>query len=245
MGIVVFIVVCSIFLLLAKNRNRDVQDLEQEAIKTFRSEDQTKEVQAKQVTTLSESYDSVKTKELAVSDIKFAEKTLFVTKDIIDLTPQTTSQKKYSPGNYLVGEDLKEGEYIVFSDDEEMFIKIKGQLQRKERVEFSCIGSCIVKLCQWDKIELRNGYMAPLEEEMYQPKHNQVYMLKVGKHIQAGEYELSQVDSSRFAVYYLMNDSMLQFDQVVDADAIFGKTTIYISDGQYIYLENAQLEKLK
>ena len=70
---------------------------------------------------------------------------------------------------------------------------------------------------------------------------SQAYMLKVGVHIEAGTYQLKQLDTSRFAVYYILSESTLQFDHAIDSDAVFGAATITVSDGQYIYLENAKL----
>lgn len=70
-----------------------------------------------------------------------------------------------------------------------------------------------------------------------------VYTFKVGTHIESGKYKISQRDCTKFAVYYIWNNGILNFDDSVDSDAIWGNEVIDLKDGQYIYLENAVMKR--
>ena len=52
---------------------------------------------------------------------------------------------------------------------------------------------------------------------------------------------LQQADNTRFAVYYILRDSMLDLDNAIDSDAVFGTAELALEPGQYVYLENAVL----
>lgn len=154
------------------------------------------------------------------------------------------AEKQYPADCYTVDEDIPHGEYVVFSEEGyEASIGVTQPHQKKERLSFSFVGSCILKLSQGEKFRLQNGHAVPFDSMPEILNRSRSYMLKVGTHIEAGTYQLKQVDTNRFAVYYILNDSTLQFDDAMDSDAVFGATTITVCDGQYIYLENAKLEK--
>ena len=67
-------------------------------------------------------------------------------------------------------------------------------------------------------------------------------MLKVGQHIAAGQYSVKQANNAQFAIYYILKDSMMNLDEAIDSDAIFGTVDLTLVDGQYVYLENAVIE---
>ena len=158
----------------------------------------------------------------------------------------TSVTKQYFADLYTVDKDIPQGEYVIFSENGcEASIGIVLPHQKKERLSFSFIGSCILKLSQGEKFRLRNGHAVPLEAIPEILDRSRAYMLKVGTHIESGTYQLKQVDASRFAVYYILRDSTLQFDDAIDSDAVFGTATVTITDGQYIFLENASLEGIK
>ena len=157
---------------------------------------------------------------------------------------ESKTADKFSDGYYTVGDDLPSGEYVILSDGaKETTIKVTPQRHRKERVSFSFVGSCLLTLCNGESFEIRNGCASPIDSIKDIPRTSTSYMLKIGTHISAGVYELKQANSSRFAVYYILKDSMLNLDEAVDSDAVFGSVELKLIDGQYIYLENAILEK--
>lgn len=152
------------------------------------------------------------------------------------------SKKQYPADWYTVGEDIPQGEYVIFSEDGcKASINVTPPNAKKEKLTFSFVGSCILTLASGDKFRLSDGQATPIANVPEILDRSQAYMLKVGVHIEAGTYQLKQLDTSRFAVYYILSDSTLQFDHAIDSDAVFGAATITVSDGQYIYLENAKL----
>ena len=153
-------------------------------------------------------------------------------------------KKRYPSDSYTVDEDIPQGEYVIFSKKGcQASIHVTPPRQKKERLSFSFVGSCILKLSPGEKFRLCNGDAFSLDQVPEITDRSQSYMLKVGMHIEAGDYQLKPVDTHRFAVYYILNDSTLLFDCAVDSDAVFGSAVITVCDGQYIYLENAKLEK--
>ncbi len=160
-----------------------------------------------------------------------------------DLECHVAQTESFFNGYYTVGEDLPTGEYVIVSEcGKEADIKVTPHRHKKERVALSFSGSCIITLCQGDSFEIRNGNATSLEKVNIISRETKVYMLKVGLHIPSGNYLLKQAVTSHFAVYYIMGDSMMVFNDALDSDAVFGEVKLSLEEGQYIYLENATLE---
>lgn len=161
---------------------------------------------------------------------------------------QTEAPNKYPGGYYgsyyTVGEDIPAGEYVVFSNSSDnTSIKVTPKRHKKERLAFVFSGSCLVTLIEGELFEIANGYAMPIDVVDAIPTYYGSYMLKVGVHVPAGKYLLKQASESRFAIYYVFPDSDINFDGAVDSDAIWGTQEIVLEDGNYVYIENAALEK--
>lgn len=152
---------------------------------------------------------------------------------------------KFLDGYYTVGDDIPEGEYVIISDGaKETTIKVTPKRHKKERLTFAFSGSCLLTLLHGEEFEIRDGYAISIDKATEIPKDGTSYMLKVGAHVPPGKYLLKQVNNTRFAVFYILADSMMNLDQAVDSDAVFGTEEITLRDGQYVYLENATLETM-
>lgn len=150
----------------------------------------------------------------------------------------------YYGSDYTVGEDIPAGEYVVFSNSSDnTSIKVTPKRHKKERLAFVFSGSCLVTLIEGELFEIANGYAMPIDVVDAIPTYYGSYMLKVGVHVPAGKYLLKQASESRFAIYYVFPDSDINFDGAVDSDAIWGTQEIVLEDGNYVYIENAALEK--
>ena len=147
---------------------------------------------------------------------------------------------------YTVGEDIPEGEYVIFSDSsKKVEIKVTPKRHKKERVSFNFSGSCLLTLIQGDCFEISNGYAMAIDKVTKIPMDSPSYMLKVGTHISSGTYLLKQAYNSRFAVYYILPNSTMNFDEAIDSDAIWGSAELVLNETDYIYLENAVLEPIE
>ena len=158
---------------------------------------------------------------------------------------KTEKSDKFLDGYYTVGEDIPEGEYVIISDSaKETTIKVTPKRHKKGRLTFAFSGSCLLTLLHGEEFEIRNGYAVAIDKATEIPKDCVSYMLKVGVHVPPGNYLLKQANNTRFAVYYILPDSMMNLDQAVDSDAVFGTEEIVLENGQYVYLENAVLEHI-
>lgn len=159
------------------------------------------------------------------------------------LNNKCTNADKYPEGCYTVGENIPIGEYAILSEGvKETTIKVISQRHKKERVNFSFSGSCLLTLSSGDSFEIINGCAIAIDKLDEIPRTCKSYMLKVGQHIAAGQYSVKQANNAQFAIYYILKDSMMNLDEAIDSDAIFGTVDLTLVDGQYVYLENAVIE---
>lgn len=146
--------------------------------------------------------------------------------------------------NCIAGKNVPIGEYLIVSYDG---LTCKAELfEPQKRKPFTAVcfrGYCMVRLRQGERIKLFGGNIIQADKVEKLCADTKVYTFKVGVHIEPGKYKISQRDCTKFAVYYIWNDMILDFNNPEDSDAIWDDETVDLTDGQYIYLENAVIKR--
>ena len=146
--------------------------------------------------------------------------------------------------NYTVGKNISLGEYLIVSyEGLTCKVELFEPKKRKPFSSFCFSGYCIMDIQQDERIKISCGNLIRADEVKNLCVDTKVYTFKVGTHIESGKYKISQRDCTKFAVYYIWNNGILNFDDSVDSDAIWGNEVIDLKDGQYIYLENAVMKR--
>lgn len=153
-------------------------------------------------------------------------------------------QTIYSDGKYIVGEDILPGEYIIVKND--------GVQDANVSVDFSNIkifGNTIINvnisdygIIRYRTIELNGATMYHIDNSP-QLDLKAPGTFKVGKHIEAGEYEVS---STSYVDYYLIDDfaGELSYSKVKEFSYRASPVlkTITVKDGQYLVLNDNSIQ---
>ena len=153
--------------------------------------------------------------------------------------------KKYEEGMYHVGVDIPAGEYIVMNKESiPAYHEVnKGQFNK------DIINNGIVSYN--DYVTVKDGQYITLQRAVMYPA-NQAPVLntsgegvfKVGKDIVAGQYRI--VSTSNILAYYeISKDSNNSFTSIIENDNFIGSRIVTVSNGQYLKVNRAKIEKSK
>ncbi len=149
------------------------------------------------------------------------------------------SENSYSDGKYKIGTDIPAGEYVIFANDEtEAYFCLSSDANGNDIIANDNFQyNSIMKLKKGEYLELSDCYAVPIKEAKIDKK--KAGMLKVGKHIKAGEYKL-ECTSENGAYYCIYNDSR---QQDIDANDNFdGQTYVNVRKGQYLQLSGCKIK---
>ena len=152
---------------------------------------------------------------------------------------------KYEEGMYHVGVDIPAGEYIVMNKESiPAYYEVnKGQFNK------DIINNGIVSYN--DYVTVKDGQYITLQRAVMYPA-NQAPVLntsgegvfKVGKDIVAGQYRI--VSTSNILAYYeISKDSNNSFTSIIENDNFIGSRIVTVSNGQYLKVNRAKIEKSK
>ncbi len=187
--------------------------------------------------------------EIEVSDIEVPE---------IDFSENSVEDDEnvgvYPRGEYVVGEDIPAGEYLLYSDDlgnnvPEGFDEAYASLLDDEEEIFGSWfeSSRYVKLEDGQYLDL--AWCSAYDTSMHTIENNPFEhsgMFKVGVDVEAGTYKVKTIDDSDMYFYYV-HDSLEDFDD----DAMYEffrenyteEKIVTLENGQYLELFHCILEK--
>ena len=155
-------------------------------------------------------------------------------------------------GTFKVGKHIPAGEYAVIEEnsDEGAYISIyKGGCCRDENMlDFTDFrNNYIVNLTDGMYISLCNAHLVPLNEANISV--NISGMFKVGTNIDEGQYILTPTDDYdggyyTYSFYRIIDPSEDYYNSFIDAGDVDEETYISVYNGQYLYIENCNIEKL-
>lgn len=167
---------------------------------------------------------------------------------------ETAAEGVYPRGEYVVGEDIPAGEYLLYSDD------LGSSVPEGFGEAYACLidGSDTVfdswfEYSRYAKLEdgqyLDLSWCSAYDTSMHTIENNPFEhsgMFKVGVDVEAGTYEVKAIDDNAMYFYYV-HDDLEDFND----DAMFDyfrenygeKTEVTLENGQYLELFHCVLEK--
>lgn len=153
-------------------------------------------------------------------------------------------QTVYSDGKYIVGEDILPGEYVIVKNDGVQNAKVSI-----DNTQTKVYGNTIINInvnysgkIKYDLLSLEGVTMYHIDNSP-QLELKVPGTFKVGKHIEAGKYEIS---ADSYVNYYLIDN----FEGLLDKSKLekfyyeIGPEpkTITVKDGQYLVLNNNSIQ---
>lgn len=154
---------------------------------------------------------------------------------------------KYKSGTYKVGIDIPAGEYKLFADggfayyevDKDSSGTLESILSNDNFTTFTYI-----TVSDGQYLELKNCYAYSVDEApVYEPvdgKYDEG-TYKVGVDIPAGEYKV--ISYGGYAYIEVAKDSLGTLESIITNDNFEGDKYITVSDGQYLKINGAYIEK--
>lgn len=143
------------------------------------------------------------------------------------------SEEEYSSGQYKVGTDIPEGEYILFSDSGKGYFCVSSDSNADDIIfNDNFKYNSIITINDGEYLELSRCYAVSFDEVEELSTKEIGSMYKVGVHIPSGEYQLDANDDRGY--YCIYSDS--RHDDIIANDNFEGKCYVTVTDGQYLLL---------
>jgi hypothetical protein len=152
-------------------------------------------------------------------------------------------------GTYKVGEDISDGEYVVFANGMAYIESASDSTGELDSIIFNDNlmnnSHAYVTLAEGEYFKLQSAEMYPVEDAPSVEPDDGVYadgMYKVGEDIPAGEYQIILDSAIDMGYYEVASDSSHQLGSIVTNENVQTDTYLTISDGQYLKLQDVKIE---
>lgn len=163
---------------------------EVEEITTSKVEEGTTTKKEQEATTKKEQ--ETTTKKQQETTTKKQEETTIKQETIEETTTQSQPIKsdRYDEGEYVVGKDIPEGEYVIFAKSLYNFVQFIDNTYKEEIRNEASEHYAYLKLYNNQCLIIKEGYLVPLEKTNFSANDDssQMKILKVGYNIEPGEY---------------------------------------------------------
>jgi len=152
-------------------------------------------------------------------------------------------------GTYKVGEDIPDGEYIVFANGMAYIESASDSTGELDSIIFNDNlmnnAHAYVTLQDGEYFKLQSAEMYPVEDAPSVEPDDGVYadgMYKVGEDLPAGEYQIILDSSIDMGYYEVASDSAHQLGSIVTNENVQADTYLTVSEGQYLKLQDVKIE---
>jgi len=154
-----------------------------------------------------------------------------------EMDAASTFETIYQEGQYKVGVDIPEGEYIVFADGSSGYFCVSSDANGDDIINNENFDyNSIITVRAGQYMELSRCYAVPFAD-VKELDVTGTGMFKVGTHISYGEYKLTTSGSGYYCIY---DDS--ESRNIVANDNFENSTYVYVEDGQYLLLDRCCIE---
>lgn len=164
-----------------------------------------------------------------------------IVNDVVDVCRNAGFQvyeTKYPASQYKVGVDIPEGEYVLFADFGHGYFALTSDGNGNDIISNENFTyNSIIQIDSGEYLTLKDCSAVPSNDVQQLPL-DKADMLKVGLHIEAGEYKL--IADSDSAYYCIYNDS--KQDDIDSNDNFNGQSYITVKDGQYLKMSRCHIE---
>lgn len=154
-------------------------------------------------------------------------------------TPTPVPITEYPDGLYKVGTDLPTGEYVIFKapNAENGYMRLsKDNAQNIIVKDGGFDYNTIITVEKGEYLKITDAYAVPIDKATV--KNYGEGTFKVGTHIPAGSYVLSEFPSEVGTYYVLDDNRQIQYLGRVEID---GSAPVTVKDGQYLILSNCAI----
>lgn len=158
--------------------------------------------------------------------------------------------------SYLVGKDIKAGQYVVFKNENEDFSAFWAITNKTGKKTIDCAftyGTAIITVAKNQRLEIHRGYAVPIKKvskstfKLNKLNKSYDFTAKVGYGFNAGKYKISKAKGYKGKCYvtvYSSNKAPLYKHKV---KSYYGKNSykITLKKGQYLVVTGGTIKKIK
>lgn len=144
-------------------------------------------------------------------------------------------------GTFIVGEDFPAGEYIVFGNENgEAYYELSNTEKKLNYGHFSY--NAILTVEDGQSFVLENAYAVPIAEGTVDTTN--AGTLKVGLHIEAGEYRLVPDEDATdgWGMYSIESSSNPITKEFIDSNLFQEPVYVTVNEGEYLILSHCHIE---
>ena len=147
---------------------------------------------------------------------------------------------------YEVGKDLDPGEYKIFGEREKRWKCTVSKDKNGKSVLFQIIaeGCYTVEIREKEYLILEDAYFKPAVFEPYQSENNGWFAVKVGRDLDAGEYQIFAADEEISGYYAIYKNARYMESEKLEEEFFENKSFIILREGTYFWGENCYIEKM-
>ena len=147
---------------------------------------------------------------------------------------------------YEVGKDLDPGEYKIFGEREKRWKCTVSKDKNGKSVLFQIIaeGCYTVEIREKEYLILEDAYFKPAVFEPYQSENNGWFAVKVGRDLDAGEYQIFAADEEISGYYAIYKNARYMESEKLEEEFFEYKSFIILRVGTYFWGENCYIEKM-
>lgn len=167
--------------------------------------------------------------------------------EVVEVVSEEVSEEAVSEniriedGTFIVGVDFPAGEYIILENGNgEAYYELSNTEKKLSYGSFS--NNAILTVEDGQSFMLENAYAVSVEEETVDT--TEAGTLKVGLHIEAGEYKLvPDADATDgFGLYSIESSSNPLTKEFIDSNLFQEPVNITVNDGEYLILSHCHIE---
>lgn len=153
----------------------------------------------------------------------------------------TVSPKQYSEGQYKVGKDIKEGEYVIFAmKDKTGYFSLTEDANGDNIITNDNFDyNTIIYIKDGEYLELSRAYAIAIKD-VTKLTTTGTGMFKVGVFLPAGEYKLI-ADKNESGYYCIYADN--RHDKIITNDNFKGTSYVTVEDDQYLELSRCKIQQ--
>ncbi len=154
-------------------------------------------------------------------------------------TPTPAPVEEYPDGIYKIGKDMPEGEYVIFKTPyaESGYMRLsQDNVQNIIIKDGGFVYNTIITVKNGEYLKLTDAYAVPIDKAEVKVYSEGTF--KVGTHIPAGTYTVTEFANKNGYYFVLQNNLQLEYQNRVEIET---SCPVTVMDGQYLVLKNCAI----
>ncbi len=153
--------------------------------------------------------------------------------------PTPAPATEYPDGIYKIGKDMPEGEYVIFKapNAESGYMRLsQDNIQSVIYKDCGFVYNTIITVNKGEYLKITDAYAVPIDQAIV--KNYSEGTFKVGTHIPAGTYTITEFDHKDGYYFVLGNNRQIEFQNKIEINT---SAPVTVMDGQYLVLKNCAI----